>query len=312
MTAISVIVTAHTQERWNHTVKAVDSALTQTPPPLEVILVVDHNPGLAQLAHSELSRVTVVENDGPRGASAARNTGVARSRGETVVFLDDDQAAVRSDWLRRLCRHLDNPAVVGVGGGITPEWPVARPTWFPREFDWVVGTSYAGMPEAVTRIRNVWGGNTAIRRTAFEAVGGFRSGFGKTGHVSRPEDTDLCLRVQRALPAGHWLYDPSAEVAHHVPAERSTPNYFVRRCWNEGRGKAALVRFVGIDASMASERQYTARVLPRAVLRELRFAIVHRDIAGLQRCAAILLGLAVTAAGWLTELVIGASRSVKA
>ena len=44
-------------------------------------------------------------------------------------------------------------------------------------------------------MRNVWASNMAVRRAAFDAAGGFREDFGKVGAVSRPEDTDLCLRV---------------------------------------------------------------------------------------------------------------------
>jgi cellulose synthase/poly-beta-1,6-N-acetylglucosamine synthase-like glycosyltransferase len=306
--SISVIITAFAEDRWYCTIKAVASALRQSPPPREVILVIDHNPRLAERARAELDGVAILENVGPTGASAARNTGVVHSRGDIVVFLDDDQVAVTPDWLRCLCRHFADPTVVGVGGGITPDWQQVRPRWFPREFDWVVGASYTGMPETVAPIRNVWGGNSAIRRAAFDAVGGFRAGFGKTGRVSRPEDTDLCIRVQQALPSGYWLYDPVAEVAHTVPLDRSTPVFFLKRCWNEGRGKAALVRFIGMDASMASERRYTTRVLPRAFLRELRTAILRRDISSLERCGAILSGFVLTLAGWVTEMLVGARR----
>jgi GT2 family glycosyltransferase len=304
-TSVSVIIAAYTEERWDHTVKAANSALQQSPPPLEVILVIDHNPSLAERARGELTGVTILENSGPRGASAARNTGVVHNLGEIVVFLDDDQVAATPGWLRCICRHFSEPDVVGVGGGITPDWPEARPRWFPREFDWVVGASYTGMPETVAPIRNVWGGNTAIRRTAFDAVGGFRPGFGKTGQVSRPEDTDLCLRVKRALPSGYWLYDPEAVVAHNVPVDRSTPVFFLKRCWHEGRGKAALVGFMGMDASMASERRYTTRVLPRAFLRELRVAVLRRDVASLERSGAILVGFSLTVAGWLVGMLAG-------
>jgi GT2 family glycosyltransferase len=305
MSATSVVIAAYADERWPHTVHAVTSAQNQAPPPLEVILVIDHNPGLAARARSELSGVTVRENTGPRGASAARNTGVWQSSGSIVAFLDDDQSAVGVDWLQCLCRHFADERVVGVGGRILPEWGQQRPRWFPPEFDWVVGGSYAGLPDEAAPVRNVWGGNTAIRRSALDAVGGFRAGFGKTGAVSRPEDTDLCLRIQRAMPDRHWLYEPAAAVSHRVPEERRTPVYFVRRCWDEGRGKAALARFIGMSASTSSERRYTARVLPRALSRECRTGLRERDLRGLACGLAILVGFFTTAAGWLTEMVIG-------
>lgn len=302
---LAVVVTAHAEERWSDTKTAVDSALAQKPAPDEVILVVDHNPKLADLARSVLHGVTVLENVGPRGASAARNTGAANTSSDIVVFLDDDQRPTTERWLAALCRHFDEPDVVGVGGGITPAWTGHRPTWFPREFDWVVGASYTGMPDSVAPIRNVWGGNTAIRRSAFEAVHGFRVGFGKIGEVSRPEDTDLCLRIGQALPSSFWLYDPLAEVAHTVPANRCTFRFFLRRCWNEGRGKAALARFVGAEISMSSERTYATQVLPAAFWRELRTAVAGADVACLQRCTAIVAGAVLTGAGWLAELAAG-------
>jgi GT2 family glycosyltransferase len=303
--SISVIVAAHTEDRWDDIVKAVGSALAQQLPPLEVILVIDHNDALADRARAELDQIRVVENTGPPGASAARNTGVAHSSGEIVVFLDDDQSAAAPLWLATLCRHFSDPAVIGVGGGISPAWEGARPRWFPGEFDWVVGTSYVGMPTALAPIRNVWGGNSAIRRSAFDAAGGFRSGFGKTGEVSRPEDTDLCVRVQQAFPSSQWLYDPLAVVTHRVGSERATRRYFLARCWDEGRGKAALLRFVGSDG-IQSETRYAAQVLPRAVMRELRLGIVDRHSAGFERCAALVIGFVVTAAGWLVEMAVGA------
>lgn len=302
----SVIIAAHADERWTRTLRALASARAQIPPPLEVILVIDHNPLLAAQARVEAVDVTVLETNGSRGASASRNTGVAASSGELAVFLDDDQAASSPNWLTTLIRHFDDPRVIGVGGGITPEWSNARPGWFPREFDWVVGASYAGMPEHVQPIRNVWGGNTAVRRVMFDAVGGFRAGFGKTGHISRPEDTDLCLRLQAVVPAGYWLYDPAASVAHHVPPDRSTFGFFVRRCWHEGRGKAALGRLVGRDRSLSSERGFVARVLPSAIARELGKGLVGGDLDSLKRSAALLVGLIASGAGWLMELVVGA------
>jgi GT2 family glycosyltransferase len=305
-----VVIAAYTEDRWNDTLEAITSAVRQSYPPVEVILVIDHNPDLAQRARTELDGVTILESAGEKGASGARNTGVKHSCGDIVAFLDDDAVAT-PDWLRSLCRHFSETDVFGVGGGLTLAWRQARPRWFPHEFDWVLGGSYKGMPEVAAPMRNVWSGNMAIRRTAFDSVGGFRPGFGKTGRVSRPEDTDLCLRVLSALPSGYWMYDPSAQVAHKVPLERSTRAFFLRRCWNEGRGKAALARLMGAYASTSLERRYAARVLPRAFLRELWWGILRRDVANLERCIAIATGLMLTIAGFLTEVLVGGKDSAR-
>lgn len=308
MPAVSVIIAAYAEDRWQDTLEAITSAARQSHRALELILVIDHNPRLAERARTELDGVVVLENTGQKGASGARNTGVKHSRGDIVAFLDDDAVAT-PDWLRSLCRHFSEAEVFGVGGGLTLAWRQPRPRWFPREFDWVLGGSYKGMPEVAAPMRNVWSGNMAIRRTAFDGVGGFRAGFGKTGRVSRPEDTDLCLRVLRTLPTGYWMYDPSAQVAHKVPLERSTRVFFLRRCWNEGRGKAALAMLMGAYASTSLERQYATRVLPRAVIRELWLSIFRRDVASLERGGAILTGLTLAIAGFLTEMLVGRKYS---
>lgn len=306
---VSVIIAAYTEERWDSMVKCVCSALDQSPPPLEVVLAIDHNPGLADRARQHFDGVVVVESTNLRGASGTRNSGVAASRGELLVFLDDDQAATPG-WLASIASYFADPDVLGVGGGITLSWPQSRPRWFPGEFDWVVGGSYTGMPVVASPIRNVWSGNMAIRRKTFDAAGGFRAGFGKLGMSSRPEDTDLCLRVVRLHPSGHWLYAPDAEVVHLVPARRSTRRFFLGRCWSEGRGKGALIIMNGAGVSTELERRYTTRVLPGALARALGRGVLRADVGSLERAVAILCGVLLTATGVLAEYAVVTVASV--
>lgn len=301
----SVVIAAFASDRWEYLLDAVRSVAAQTRPALETIVVIDHNPELLVRARRELPsalhegddpsqapRLLVVPNAGARGASGARNTGVASSNGDVVVFLDDDAHASR-DWLDRLLAHFTDPGVAGVGGRTDPIWATARPSWFPGEFGWTVGASYAGLPTQTARVRNVWTCNMAVRRSAFEKAGGFREDFGKVGTVSRPEDTDLCLRVN----SGAWLYDPASVVGHRVPAHRATFRYFLVRCFNEGRGKAGLAALNGAGASTSLERGYATRVLPRAFWRGLRDA-VRGDGTGLLRGAAIMAGFGAASAGF--------------
>jgi hypothetical protein len=290
--SVSVVIAAYSSERWPQLRGAVASVGVQHRKALETIVVIDHNPELLDRARRELTDAVVIPNSGQRGASGARNTGVARSSGEVVAFLDDDACAT-PEWLTVMMAHFDDPTVAGVGGRVDPLWATARPVWFPGEFGWTVGASYSGMPETTARVRNVWSNNMALRRAAFDAAGGFREDFGKVGAASRPEDTELCLRVT----SGTWLYEPASAVGHWVPAQWATVRYFLRRCYHGGRGKAQIAIINGAAASTSAERWYTLRVLPGAIGRGLREAAAG-DRSGALRSAAIVAGFALASAGF--------------
>ena len=153
--------------------------------------------------------------------------------------------------------------------------------------NWVIGTSYLGMPEIAEPVRNVWSNNMVIRRQVFDMAGGFRDDIGKVGKRSRPEDTDLCLRAVERNEGGTWMYEPIGAAGHRVPIERTTIRYFAYRCFNEGWGKAALAVLNGMGKSISAERYYTRRVLPTALGRGMR-EMCRGNLSGGLRSVAIL------------------------
>src|ERR1700722_5906954 len=203
--AVSVVIAAFADDRWNQLCDAIQSVRSQTAPVLEKVVAIDQNPGLLVPARRGFS------------SPGARNAGAAACQGEIIAFLDDD-ARSSEHWLAALLCHFSRADIVGVGGRVDPLRGGSRPRWFPVEFGWAVGFSYQGMPEQTQPVRNVWAGNMAIRSSVFEAIGGFRGGFGKVGDVARPEDTDLCLRA--AGDRGIWLYEPTGSGGHRIPRQR--------------------------------------------------------------------------------------------
>ena len=300
--SVSVVIAAFADERWSDLVEAVGSVLAQSHPAHETIVVVDHNEGLFSKAKAEFSGVIVVENALAMGASGARNTGAVASTSDVIAFLDDD-ATADAQWLEFLMAPLEDANVVGVGGRLEADWYSQRPRWFAAEFDWVVGASYRGMPTRVEPIRNVWSNNMAIRRSVFDAIGGFRVGYGKTGSRSRPEDTDLCLRAGAVRPGTYWAFQPAALAHHKVPAAREQFRFFVRRCFAEGQGKAELGALLDRRSAMSSEREYSRTVLPRGFIAGLNDAM-HGDPMGLTRSGVIVLGLGAATAGLATERLV--------
>ncbi len=295
---VSVVICAHTERRFAELLGAVESIRAQTVPAQETVVVIDHNPELLARATQALPDVRVVENAGQQGAGEARNSGAAVASGPILGFLDDD-AMASPTWIEQALRAFDDERVMGVGGTITPAWEGQPRRWFPAEFNWTIGCTYPGLPTTPAPVRNLIAANMFVRHSLFDALGGFRLGFGKTKGRSGVEETDLCLRANQRWPNRIWLYDPTVLVQHHVPQERLRLSYFIARCYDEGVAKAALVGFLGSEDGLAAERAYTRRTLPRGVAGGLWATLTGRDLAGIGRAAAIVVGLGATVAGYL-------------
>jgi glucosyl-dolichyl phosphate glucuronosyltransferase len=304
---VSVVICAYTNERWDDTRAAVQSVKDQSFANREIILVVDHNPALYSSFAAALPDITVTENREERGLSGGKNTGLGVARGDVVAFLDDD-AVAEQDWLKFLVHSYEDPAVVGVGGLTLPLWEEPRPSWFPKEFDWVVGCTYRGMAESRGPVRNLLGGNASFRRHTLERVGGFQNGIGRSSG-RRPlgcEETELCIRVSQQLPGSVFLFDDRAIIWHRIPAGRSRFSYFRSRCYAEGLSKAQVTANVGTRDGLSTERRYATRTLPTGIVQGVT-DVMHGDASGLERTGAITVGLCSTAAGY----VAGSLRRTK-
>lgn len=302
---ISVVICAYTMNRWNDLCRAVQGVRSQSVAPCEIILVIDHNPALLERAGAEIPGVTLVSNSQARGLAGARNTGVAVARGDVIAFMDED-AVPTPNWLETLCSGFKDSAVLGVGGAVRPLWQAGCPAWFPEEFEWVVGCTFRGMPEERAPVRNLIGCNMSFRRSVFETVGGFRHDMGRIGALPIGcEETEFCIRVREHAPDKILLYEPRAVVWHQVPRARSTWNYFSARCYAEGLSKAHVAELAGARVALSTERRYTFRTLPAAMLRNLARGARRLDARALARAAVIPAGLGLTLAGYLRGKVLG-------
>jgi glucosyl-dolichyl phosphate glucuronosyltransferase len=300
--AVSIVIPTYRDDRWALLTRSVAAARSQRYPAAEVVVVVDHTPELYRRARRDLSGVTVLENLYDQGVSGNRNTGAFHTHTPLIAFLDDDTVA-DPHWLGRLVAPFADPDVVGTGGAIHPAWEGRPPRWLPDEFLWAVGGSYAGMPTATARVRNVWSASMVVRRETFMAVDGFRTGFGKLGARNRPEDTELCLRMS-AVGGGRWMYVPDAVIRHEVPAVRSSFGFFLRRCYAEGRGKVQMAALHAGTAALGTERTYL-HALPRAVARHLTAASRGGGLAPALRAGSVLAGVAAAGIGGAVETISG-------
>lgn len=303
----AAVICCYTPLRTADTLAAVRSVQAQAVP-LELVVVVDHHDRLLARLRAELPEVRVLPSAGEPGLSGARNTGVTATTAEVVLFLDDD-AVAEPGWAEALLGCFADPAVMAAGGTVEPAWEGgAAPAWFPAEFGWVVGCSYTGQPTGRARVRNPIGASMAVRRSALDRVGGFSSALGRVGTLPVGcEETELCLRIDRELPGSTVLLEPAGRVRHRVPVQRQRVGYAVRRCFHEGRSKAAVARISRSTSGLRTEADYTRTVLPRAVARHLRRAAAG-SAADARAAFTLVAGLTAAVAGFGLETVRGRLR----
>lgn len=320
MTEASVVICAHTLDRWDELNSAVKSVQSQTCAAREILVIVDNNEALRERVEREIAGITVLANAKEPGLSGGRMTGVEHATAPVICFLDDD-AAADPRWLEELLEAYEDPAVLGAGGPVEPLWRAPPPSWFPDEFRWVVGCTYAGMQVRNGRIRNPIGANMSVRADVLRHAGGFTSELGRrklgfsvsgrasfSGKAESCEETEFCIRAARLHPGGYFAYRSGARVHHAVPAQRTTWSYFVHRCLIEGNAKAVLTGLAGSKGELGAEGHYVRKVLPRAVVNDLRAAL--RGQAGAaRRAGAIVAGLALTAFAYARTRLGGAAEA---
>lgn len=296
----TVVMATYDQNRWPLLAAAVESILADSDQPRQVVICVDQDEELYNQVRATWPDLIAVLNTRERGASATRNIGAEFADTSFIAFLDDD-IRVQKGWLSRLLEPFADPDVVGTGGGVVPGWQAGRPSWFPAEFDWVVGASFRGMPTVQSTVRNVWAENMAVRTDVFRAVGGFRTDFGKVGLRNSPEDTDMCIRMAAHVVGAKWVYVPDAMAAHYVPASRATFSYFLGRSYLEGQGKVEMARLLGRQERLQDERYYVRKTLPSGIAAGLWSAARHGQIGGLLRAGAIVAGVLAAGVGAALE-----------
>jgi glucosyl-dolichyl phosphate glucuronosyltransferase len=321
MTEASVVICAHTLDRWDELNRAVGSVRAQTRTPREIFVVVDNNDALRERAARELADVTVLANTKHPGLSGGRMTGAEHANAPVIAFLDDD-AVADPGWLEELLEAYRDPAVLGAGGPVEPLWQAPPPSWFPGEFRWVVGCTYVGMQVREGRVRNPIGANMSVRADVLRRAGGFTSHLGRRklgfsvsgrarigGKAESCEETELCIRAARLHPGGYFAYRPGARVHHAVPAQRTTWKYFVHRCLIEGTAKAVLTNLAGSKDGLGAEKRYVREVLTRAVVSDLRAALSGK-VGAARRAGAIMAGFALTAFAYATTRLGGAVEAL--
>lgn len=209
MNVVSVVIPARNAgETIGRQVSAVQAQLDALEDRKSEIVVADNRSSDQTCSVAAAHGARVVRADERASPGYARNTGVAGSSGDLLLFCDADDE-VCEGWLSAHIQAL-------------------------TKFDIVVGQE-AGAPSAQPLVSvhgfgpGGGGGNLSIRRQVFEAIGGFDVA------LQAGEDLDLCWR---ASAAGFVVgFCPEAEVAV-VP--RTTTTQALRQGFRNGRADVEL------------------------------------------------------------------------
>jgi glycosyltransferase involved in cell wall biosynthesis len=184
---VSVVIPCYGQAHFLP--EAIESALDQTHPHVEVVVVDDGSPDNTREVASRYPGVRCVVQAN-MGLAAARNTGIRRSAGEFIVLLDADDRLLPGaleEGLRCLDRYPESCAAVGGYGVIgfdgSPIGPPVHPPAPEDPYLRLFEDNYVGAPASIF-----------YRRSIFSEVGFFDPS------IDAAADYDMYLRIARLHP----------------------------------------------------------------------------------------------------------------
>lgn len=216
------------------TLEAIASALAQTGPTIEVIVVDNASTdGSAQAIADRFAEVTVLAQTRNLGFARACNLAARRARGEYLLLLNPDTCACPGAFAALTDAARRRPQA-GIWGGriLDPRGHPDPRSCAGRPSLWSVLSQAAGLatlwpqsrlfnPEALPgwardslrEVAVVVGCFLLIRRDFWHALGGFDPAYFMYG-----EDVDLCLRAARA--GARPLITPDAVIVHAAGASQ--------------------------------------------------------------------------------------------
>jgi GT2 family glycosyltransferase len=177
-------------------------ALMPLPPGSELIIAADGAvDDCRPVASRHQARVVVVP--GPSGPAVARNAAAAAASGDVLVFVDADVAVSRAGLERMARIFSDQPKTAAVFGAYDegPADPGFMSQYKNLSHSFIHHTS-------ATRAQTFWAGFGAVRRDAFQQVGGFDERF------DRPSVEDIDFGYRLTAAGYEVLLDPLLSASH--------------------------------------------------------------------------------------------------
>jgi glycosyltransferase involved in cell wall biosynthesis len=239
---VSIIISTHKPDR-GRLARTLAGLAAQALPATQWELVLVDNASdaaltMADVASSSRAETRLIRED-RLGLTFGRLAGIGASRGEILVFVDDDNV-LATDYLQNALSIFRRLPRLGLGGGKSvPEWEAgAPPAWVSESYDRLAlrdrgaGEEIAALtdPPAYPDCAPIGAGMIA-RRAALagwvDACAADGAPSGRRGReLTSGEDCDI---VMFALRAGWQVgYFPELMLTHLIPAARVTRDYLAR------------------------------------------------------------------------------------
>lgn len=173
-----------------------------------------------------------IERQDNAGPAVARQRGVEVSRGETLVFIDDDMQVQPSFLERHVARHTDDRTVVL--GRLRPDAKLAEMPLFERFYARVLaklGDDFASGKETV-RGNNLYTGNVSMPKALLSKAGGFDGSFRAL------EDEELGIRLEKA--GARFVFADDAPSVHG--SDWTSMKRWMDRAYRDGVYQAKVAR----------------------------------------------------------------------
>ena len=209
-TPMHASVLVATRNRPERCARCLSSVLAALPPRCEIVCV-DQSDGASTRRLVPAAPGLRYVRSARRGVCAARND-AARLAAADILLITDDDCMVPRGWVEAWLDALARMPAVDIGFGpvraLTPE----RRDGFTPEF-LVPVTSTHGL-DAFRRGPDATGlgANMAIRRDAWERIGGFDEALGAGSRYPGAEETDIAYRVVRS--GSRLLHQAGPTVIH--------------------------------------------------------------------------------------------------
>ncbi len=232
---------------------------------VELLVVEDDRPSPEVSALAERFGAGHLSHTRPLGLNAARNTGVAHSHGELLVFVDDD-VEVRPGWLQALLSAArEHPDAQVFTGPIRPRLE-GRGGWSRhscgREGPPITALDLG--PRDTGEVRFAWGANMTVRREALERVGPFDAALGLYGDEQEWQERLLAASRNGNRPI---FYVAAAALDHRRSPADARLRSLARAARSRGRASRRYDAWRGDAPALHRELRTLAGCLGHVVRR---------------------------------------------